>query len=87
MNSQANVKTLYSFVTGILSIILFFLPLVGILLALAGIVIGVMGLKEINKTGEPGRGYALTGMICGTVGLLIPISLGILAYFFFSGSI
>ncbi|QZY52752.1 DUF4190 domain-containing protein [Leucobacter tenebrionis] len=37
----------------------------GFLVPIAGIVFGHMGLSQIKRTGDPGRGLALTGLIVG----------------------
>jgi hypothetical protein len=45
------------------------LPL-AVLLALAGAVVGHSALRRIKKTGQPGRGIALAGVILGWVFIL-----------------
>ncbi|MCE7794454.1 DUF4190 domain-containing protein [Salipaludibacillus sp. CUR1] len=85
MKEYKNLKAVTSMVTGVLSIILFLLPLVGLVLAVSGVGLGILGLKEIKQTGEPGRGFAITGIICGGIGLLIPAILGVLAFYMLAG--
>jgi len=41
--------------------------ILGILIPIAGIVVGHISLSQIKKTGENGRGLALTGTILGYV--------------------
>lgn len=71
------VSWLISLVTGCLSLLT--LGLASICLAPVGIlapigwivavITGHMGLSEIKKTGEPGRGMAIAGLIMGYIGL------------------
>jgi hypothetical protein len=42
-------------------------PLAGI----AAIVLGAMSLKQIETSGEDGRGMAITGLVLGIIGLVI----------------
>jgi Domain of unknown function (DUF4190) len=42
-------------------------PIAGI----AAIVLGAMSLKQIQISGEDGRGMALTGLVLGIVGLIV----------------
>lgn len=73
------VAWLLSLVTGCLSLLT--LGLASICLAPVGIltpigwivavVTGHMGLSEIKKTGEPGRGMAIAGLIMGYFGLAL----------------
>ncbi|WP_147803607.1 DUF4190 domain-containing protein [Alkalicoccus halolimnae] len=81
--NQTNLKAIYSIVFGILSIVLFLLPVVGLGLALAGIFTGIVGKREIKESREKGRGLILAGMICSGIGVLLPIVFGILAIMVF----
>jgi hypothetical protein len=47
-------------------------------LHLAGIITGIIALVQIKKTGQRGRGLAITGIIVGGLGLLVWITLTIL---------
>ena len=38
---------------------------------IAAIVLGVMSLKQIEVSGEDGRGMAMTGLVLGIVGLIL----------------
>ena len=52
-------------VTGICGLVI--LPVIGSIL---GIVFGIIGMKSTRETGRGGRGFALTGIITGAVGLV-----------------
>ena len=54
-----------SMVCGILSLLCCCVPVLGPLLGLAAVVMGIIGLKAEVK------GYAIAGLICGGIGLLV----------------
>jgi len=56
-----------SFCLGIIAII----PIVGILFAVLSIIFGTLALKEIKRENKKGKGLAVTGLILGTIFLLI----------------
>jgi len=60
-------------VLGILSIILFFTSWVAMIIGIAGIILSIIALKKVNKDPKNygGRGMAITGIICGAVGLVL----------------
>ncbi|WP_024356816.1 DUF4190 domain-containing protein [Leucobacter chironomi] len=69
----------------------------GFLVPIAGIVFGHMGLSQIKRTGDAGRGLALTGMIVGYayfafIAIFLVVYIGFIAMMFaamgtaFSGS-
>jgi len=60
-------------VVGILSIVLFFLPFVGLILAVLGLVFGLLGQSKAGKIGGKGKGLAIAGLACGAVGLIASI--------------
>ena len=45
---------------------------------LPGIILSIMGLNQIKKTGEPGKGFAVAGIIIGIVNMLVVLGLIIL---------
>jgi hypothetical protein len=57
--AKTNVLSIVSLVTSILGI------------SLVGVITGHIGLSQIKKTGESGRGLALAGVIIGYIGLVI----------------
>ncbi|MBS4201106.1 DUF4190 domain-containing protein [Bacillus sp. FJAT-49732] len=66
--AQTNSKSVISLTLGILSI---FIPMFGIALGVIGLVFSRIGIKEIEKTNENGRGIATAGFICSIVGAVI----------------
>lgn len=62
-----------------LSLILSILGLCCGLSAVAGIILGVLSIKEIDQTGEGGRGIAQAGIIVGAVALVLNF-IGVLTY-------
>ncbi|TGB03868.1 DUF4190 domain-containing protein [Halobacillus salinus] len=79
-----NSKAMTSFIVGIMSI---FIPLVGIVLGIMGIFYANRSLKEIDRTKEEGRTYAIAGKTCSSIGLAIQgviLFIVLISYFFFS---
>ena len=67
-----NTEAIVSMILGILSVVLCWLPIVGLILAIIAIVLGVRGLKKANEV-EKGKGFAIAGLSCGIVGLVLNI--------------
>lgn len=64
-----NSKAITAMVLGILSLLV---PFVGIVLGIIAIILGLKAMKEVPPNTPGGaRGMALTGLICGIVGLTI----------------
>ena len=72
--------------TNTLSVISMISSIVGVftfgVLSILGVILGHVGLNQIKRTGEGGRGFALTGLIVGyvaialyVIGLLIVLAL------------
>lgn len=70
---KANGLALTSMILGILGITvglcLLFFPVLPIL----AVVFGHIGLTQTRKTGAPGRGYAIAGLVTGYVGIALAI--------------
>ena len=81
--SKMNGKAITSLVFGILSIIFMIISLLGITFAIIGLVFGFIGLNEIKRFKQEGRKMALAGVICSSIGVLLPILLAIIAYIAF----
>lgn len=60
---STNGMALWSLITGLFS---FCVPLLGIL----AIILGVLGIGNINKTGQGGRNLAIAGIVLGSLGVL-----------------
>jgi Domain of unknown function (DUF4190) len=52
---------------------------------IAAIVLGVMSLRQIETSGEDGRGMAITGLVLGIIGLIIAVILVIFIVALFHG--
>ena len=60
-------------VLGILSLVLFFIPFLGILLGLLGLIFGGIGIGRANRVGK-GKGMAVAGLVMGILGLLLGLT-------------
>ena len=60
-SEKYNVLAIVSLVTSILG------------MSLVGIITGHLGLSQIGKTGEKGRGLAIAGLVIGYLGILLAI--------------
>jgi len=60
-------------VMGILSLVLFWIPFLGILLGLLGLIFGGIGIGRANKVGK-GKGMAIAGLVMGIIGLLLGLA-------------
>lgn len=79
-----NGKAVASMVLGILSIII---PWLGFILGIVGIILASKAFKEINATGQGGRGMAIAGLVTSIVGTALYgllILLILLSIFIFS---
>ncbi|MGI9008188.1 MAG: DUF4190 domain-containing protein [Streptosporangiaceae bacterium] len=69
---SSNTMAVVAFVLGLVQFIgwiIFLLP--GLIAAILAIVLGFVSLKQIRRTGEGGRGLAITGVILGFAGIVI----------------
>ncbi|MDQ0297671.1 uncharacterized membrane protein YuzA (DUF378 family) [Salibacterium salarium] len=69
-----NGKAITSLVLGILSVVN--VPLLFILspiFSILGFIFGMLGLKEVKRTGQNGRGMAIAGNICSIVGFVLSV--------------
>jgi hypothetical protein len=58
-------------VLGIVSLVLFWVPILNIILSGLGIIFGVSGMKRADSIGGAGKGMGIAGLACGVAGLLI----------------
>lgn len=63
---DTNVLGIVSLVLGILSIVLFCCGWTSIVLGIAAVITGIFGLRQ-----PKGKGVAIAGIVCGSVGMLI----------------
>jgi len=71
----------------VLWVLMLVLPVIGLVPGITGIVIGHIALGQIRRTGEQGRGLAITGLVIGyvTVGLLVLGFIASIAFFAIMG--
>ncbi|MGD0612801.1 MAG: DUF4190 domain-containing protein [Anaerolineales bacterium] len=83
--TKTNVISIISLVVGIIGLlgvcVAIFIPVAGPIcvgiLAIVAIVTGFLGMNQVGKTGEKGRGMAIGGLILGVVTLLAACLLGV----------
>jgi hypothetical protein len=68
ISGDSNGLCVSSLVVGIIGIPLF----MTIVVPLLGVILGIMGLNQVNKAGTEsrGRGMAIAGIICGSIGCI-----------------
>lgn len=78
-NAQApsNGLGIAGFVLGLLGLVFFWFPFVGIVLAILGVILSGVAMSNAKKTGS-GTGLAVAGLVCGLVAL-IPLIIIIIA--------
>ena len=67
--SSTNGLGVAGFVTALCGLVLFWVPVLGVLLAGVGIVLSAVGLSQVKKTGGP-TGLAVAGLVLGILGVL-----------------
>lgn len=60
-----------SMVCGILSLVLSWLPIGGLVLAILGTAFGGLVLKKVGRGQAGGKGMAIAGLVCGIVGIVV----------------
>ncbi|PTL40144.1 DUF4190 domain-containing protein [Alkalicoccus saliphilus] len=81
VKDENNIKAVVSLVIGIISILFTFLiGIFGLPLAAAGLVIGILALRDIKRNNQPGRGTAVAGIVCSSIGILLPVIFIVLAF-------
>jgi hypothetical protein len=66
-SGQTNGLAVASLTTSILAIPLSLLGCLGLPLAIAGIVLGIVSLRQVNRTPQQGRGLAIAGIVIGSI--------------------
>jgi hypothetical protein len=80
---QSNGIGIAAGVCGIIAVALCWIPFVdylSIVLGALAIIFGVLGVRHANQSGGAGKGMAITGIVCGIVGLAIAIIFLLLIY-------
>jgi hypothetical protein len=57
------------FVTGLVGLVLFWVPILGLILAGTGVALSAVGMSQGRKTGAS-TGLAIAGLVCGIVGVI-----------------
>ncbi len=71
-NSGENSGAIVSMILGILSVVLCWVPIIGLALGIVGLILSVNGMKKaavVNK----GKGFSIAGLSCGSVGIVLNI--------------
>lgn len=71
-NSKDNTTAVVSMVLGIISVILCWVPIIGLVLGVVSLIFATKGLKKsriINK----GKGFSIAGISCGSVGIALNV--------------
>ena len=79
-NIRTNNNSVISITVGILSL---FIPIIGLILGVIGIIFSKKAVKQINTSNENGTGFAIAGLICSILGVIVQLFmiLGMVAYF------
>jgi uncharacterized protein DUF4190 len=70
---QTNGLAIAGMVCGILGLVLFWFPYLGIVLGILGLVFGVLGRNRAVQLGGVGQGMALAGIVTGGVAVVVGI--------------
>jgi len=68
---EGNGMAVAAMVLGILGLVLSFVAGAGFICGLLGLIFGIIGIKKAGRIGGKGKGMALTGLITGSIGMLI----------------
>ena len=67
MAQKTNGMAVTGMVIGILSLVLFWASLLGVLLAILGIIFSGIGISQCSKQGQAGKGMAIAGLVCSLI--------------------
>jgi len=79
--TQVQKKTLGLAITSLVFGCLFIIPILGILFSLPALILGIVSLVIISKNKETikGKGLAITGIVLGSIGIIIIPIIGLIA--------
>lgn len=79
---ERNSKALISLIVGAVSLLTaLFIGMYSLVMAVPGLVIGILALKEINESSQPGKGMAWAGVVCSTATIVLQVFLLLFIYF------
>ena len=87
---QSNGIAVAAGVVGIISLLVSFIPffgLVGIPGGVVALVLGIIGRQRANSMGGLSKGMAITGIVTGTIAIVLPIVLGALLFTYFASHV
>ena len=71
--AKANGLALASMILGILGVTIGLCLIAFPVMPILAVVFGHIGLSQIRKTGAPGRGFAITGLVTGYIGIALAV--------------
>lgn len=74
--SVPNAKVIVSFILGVLSIVL--ISSMGFILGVVGLIFGIIGLSELKRLNQGGKNIVISGIICNSISIFLPIVLSII---------
>jgi predicted PurR-regulated permease PerM len=78
---RTNTLAVTSLVLGVVQFVGWFIVLLpGLLAAILAIVLGFVAMKQVSRSGESGRGLAISGVILGFLGIVVVGILIIVGY-------
>ncbi|AIF42880.1 DUF4190 domain-containing protein [Virgibacillus sp. SK37] len=77
--SMTNSKATASLILGVISIVLLIIPFAGLILAVVGLTLGIIGWREIKRLKQEGKKIAISGIVCSSLGILLPMISSIIA--------
>jgi hypothetical protein len=60
-------------VVGIVAVVLFWFPFIGAILGIIAVSLGGVGLQRAKQMGGSSKGMSVTGIVCGSVALVLNI--------------
>lgn len=68
---QGNGMAVTAMVLGIIGVVLFWIPVLGWILAILAIIFGGVGIAQANKRAGSGKGMAIAGLVLGIVSIAL----------------
>lgn len=76
---QQNGVAIAAMVTGIVSLVFFWLFFIGIPAGIVGVILGFVGLNKSKQMNGVGRGMAITGLVTGAIGIVVSVVIIVIA--------